>query len=86
VTVYIPAALWNYTKNTAEVELSGSTVREVMAALDTKFPGIRHRIIDEQDRIRTHIKFFVNTDACATIDCPVRASDSVTIVCALSGG
>lgn len=82
----IPAALWTYTKNVSEVELAGSSVREVMSELDRRFPGIRHRVIDESDGIRTHIKFFVNADLCKTIDMPVRAGDEVTIVCALSGG
>ena len=86
MNVVIPAALWNYTKNVSEIEMPGSSVREGMAALEKKFPGIRHRVIDEQDQIRTHIKFFVNADLAATIDTPVKGSDEVTIVCALSGG
>lgn len=86
MNVVIPAALWNYTKNVSELSLSGASVREVMVELDRKFPGIRHRVIDESDQIRTHIKFFVNAHQCQTIDTPVRGSDEVTIVCALSGG
>ena len=86
MTVIIPAALWNYTKNASEVDVPGGSVRELMGALESKFPGIRHRVIDEQDQIRTHIKFFVNANLCATIDTPVRTGDEVTIVCALSGG
>lgn len=86
MTVIIPAALWNYTKNASEVEVAGSSVREAMAEMERRFPGIRHRVIDESDQIRTHIKFFVNADLAKTIDTPVRPNDEVTIVCALSGG
>ncbi|TPW01412.1 MAG: thiamine S protein [bacterium] len=82
MTVIIPAALWNYTKNASEVEVAGSSVAE----MERRFPGIRHRVIDESDQIRTHIKFFVNADLAKTIDTPVRPNDEVTIVCALSGG
>ena len=86
MTVNIPAALWSYTKNTSEVDVSGSSLREVMAALETRFPGLRFRVIDEQDQIRTHMKLFVNTESARDLDHPVRPSDEVTIVCALSGG
>lgn len=85
-TIHIPAALWSYTKNASSVELCGASVREAMARLEEKFPGIRHRVIDEQDQIRRHIKFFVNADAIRTIDTPVANGDDITIVCALSGG
>jgi molybdopterin synthase sulfur carrier subunit len=86
VNVVIPAALWNYTKNVSEVTVAGGSVREGLQELDRRFPGLRRRIIDEQDGIRQHIKFFVNADVIKTIDHPVRESDDVTIVCALSGG
>lgn len=86
VTIIIPAALWNYTKNVSEIELGGSSVREGMAELDRRYPGIRHRVIDESDQIRTHIKFFVGPNVVRTIDSPVKQGDDVTIVCALSGG
>jgi molybdopterin synthase sulfur carrier subunit len=86
MTVIIPAALWNYTKNVSEIDVTGASVREGMVELDRRFPGIRHRVIDEQDQIRTHIKFFVGPTLCASIDTPVRGEDEVTIVCALSGG
>lgn len=86
MTVHLPAALWSYTKNASMLELGGTSVREAMAELDRRFPGIRHRVIDEQDQIRQHIKFFVNADQVRTIDTPVKERDDITIVCALSGG
>jgi molybdopterin synthase sulfur carrier subunit len=86
VNVHVPAALWSYTRNASTVELAGASVREAVAELERRFPGIRHRVIDEQDRIRQHIKFFVNADQVRTIDTPVKERDDITIVCALSGG
>jgi molybdopterin converting factor small subunit len=86
MTVHIPAALWSYTRNTAEVDVPGRSLRELLATLDQRYPGLRFRVIDEQDQIRTHIKFFVNADVAASIDQPVASGDEVTIVCALSGG
>lgn len=86
MTVIVPAALWNYTKNASEIEVEGTTVREAMAEMDRRFPGIRHRVIDESDHIRTHIKFFVGAELARTIDAAVKPGQEVTIVCALSGG
>ena len=86
MTVVVPAALWNYTKNVSEIEVGGATVREAMVEMERRFPGIRHRVIDESDHIRTHIKFFVGAELAKTIDTPVREGQEVTIVCALSGG
>jgi molybdopterin converting factor small subunit len=47
---------------------------------------MRHRIIDEQDRTRLHIRFFVNGDGVTRLDYRLQADDEVIIVAALSGG
>jgi molybdopterin converting factor small subunit len=64
----------------------GETVREVLADLDRRFPGMRFRMIDEQDRIRPHIRLFVNTTAVESLGLGVRVGDTVHLICALSGG
>jgi len=56
-----------------------------MDDLDSRFKGLRFRLIDEQDRIRTHIKLFVGGDQADTLDTPVGDAQ-VQIVAALSGG
>jgi hypothetical protein len=43
-------------------------------------------MIDEQDKIRQHIKIFVNTEQTDTINRSVAPTDTVHIICALSGG
>ena len=57
----IPTQLLSYTRNTA-LQVEGSTLAEVLAGLDRQFPGMRFRIIDEQDEIRPHIRIFVNRE------------------------
>lgn len=84
--VLIPSPLRSYTKDLSEVEGSGSTLREVLAFLDAAHPGIRFRMIDEQDRIREHIRLFVGEEMARGIDHPVREGQEVQIVCAISGG
>lgn len=84
--VRIPSPLRSYTKKQSEVQGSGSSLAEVLADLDKNYPGIRFRMIDEQGGIRQHIKFFVNNEETIKLDEPVQETDTIHIICALSGG
>jgi molybdopterin converting factor small subunit len=84
--VRIPSPLRSYTKTESEVEGSGSSLSDVLANLDKKYPGIRFRMIDEQGGIRQHIKFFINHDETNDLQVSVSETDTVHIICALSGG
>jgi molybdopterin converting factor small subunit len=83
--VLIPGPLLSYTAQ-REVEASGPTLAAVLAELDRQFPGIRFRMVDEQDRLRRHVRFFVNGDQVFELSQPLRPTDEVLIVQALSGG
>ena len=54
--------------------------------LEHQYSGIRFRMIDEQDRIRRHIRVFVNGEQARDLSQPLNGSDEVIIVQALSGG
>jgi sulfur-carrier protein len=86
VRVRIPTPLRSYTGQQAAVEAAGSTVAELLADLDRSFPGIRFRMVDEQDRIRPHMKVFVGDDAIRDLNTPVDEGQEITIMQALSGG
>ncbi len=83
--VVIPTPLRSYTGR-REVEASGETLATLLADLDRQFPGIRFRVIDEQDRMRPHVRFFVNGRAVSMLSHPLRPEDAAVIVPALSGG
>jgi sulfur-carrier protein len=85
VKVIIPSALRSYTER-SETEASGATLAAMLGDLDRQYPGIRFRMIDEQDRIRRHIRVFVNGTQARDLAQPLAASDEVIIVQALSGG
>lgn len=82
----IPSPLRSYTAERSWVEADGSTLGEVLDDLDRRFPGIRFRMIDEQQRMRRHIRFFVNGAQTFELAQPLRVSDELCIVQALSGG
>ena len=84
--VLIPSPLRSYTGELSEVQAEGATLDAVLADLDARFPGIRFRMIDEQDAIRRHMRVFVNGDAVRGLDVPLGVADEVIIVQALSGG
>ena len=84
--VLIPDPLRSYTEGLRQVEADGATLGEVLDALDERYPGIRFRMIDEQDGIRRHMRIYVNGGEVNAIGVPLRSSDEVVIVQALSGG
>jgi molybdopterin converting factor small subunit len=83
--VLIPSPLLSYTKK-PHVQANGATLADVIADLDRQFPGIRFRMVDEQDRMRPHIRFFVNQVQSFDLSETVTSDDEVQIVQALSGG
>ena len=84
--VLIPDPLRSYTNEQRQVQAGGTTLGEMLVDLDRRYPGIRFRMIDEQDAIRRHMRIFVNGDEVRVLDVPLKNSDEVFIVQALSGG
>ena len=83
--VLIPSPLLSYTR-VREVAASGTTMAELLADLDRQFPGIRHRMIDEQDHVRPHMRIFVNGEQSFDMKQLLASGDVVQIIQALSGG
>ena len=83
--VLIPSALRSYTER-AEAQAAGETLAALLGDLDRQYEGIRFRMIDEQQRIRPHIRIFVNGVQIRDLGHRLAATDEVVIVQALSGG
>ena len=86
MTVHIPSALRSYTKQKSAVAAEGQTLAEALARLDRRYPGLRFRIITEQDTIRQHIRIFVNEEQAQDLSVALQPEDQIHIICALSGG
>jgi sulfur-carrier protein len=86
VKVLLPSPLAGYTAGRREVEADGGTLAELLGDLNRRYPGIRFRIIDEQDAVRPHIRIFVNRALAASLDTTLAPADEVLVVAALSGG
>jgi len=84
--VIVPTQLRGYTGGRAEVVATGGTLAEVLADLERQFPGFRFRVVDEHDRVRRHVIFFVGAERQDALDAPLPDGADVQIVGALSGG
>ncbi len=84
--VHIPTPLYSYTGSQRVVQAEGTTVGLVLTDLDRRYPGLRFRVVNEQERIREHIHIFVNRELARSLDYPIAPSDSIHIIMAISGG
>lgn len=84
--VRVGSPLRSYTGGAAAVEAEGASVAALLADLERRYPGIRFRMIDEQDRIRRHVRLFVNTQEVTALSQAVADGDTLHLIGALSGG
>ncbi len=84
--VRIPTPLRSYPAEASVVEADGHTIGAVLEDLDRRFPGLRFRVVDEQGRLRQHMKIYLNQDVVDDLATPVACTDEVTLMQALSGG
>ena len=83
--VLIPSPLRSYTQR-SWVDGAGATLGDVLDDLDRQFPGIRFRLVNEQDRLRPHVRVFVRGTPVFDLGLMLSPDDEVLIVQALSGG
>ena len=94
VRVRIPSPLRSYTGGGDEVTVAipvlapehPPSLAAVLAALEARCRGLRFRIVDEQGRVRPHVKLFVGGVLAPDLAAPVPSGSEVMIVAALSGG
>ncbi|HVY21881.1 MAG TPA: MoaD/ThiS family protein [Steroidobacteraceae bacterium] len=84
--VRVASPLRSYTHGKAQVTANGATLHDILADLDRQFPGMRFRMIDEQNRIREHIRLAINTAMTGNLQHKVNSGDVIHLLCALSGG
>ena len=84
--VLVPHALRSYTGQRDQVDANGATLGELLVDLDRQFPGMRFRMVDEQDQIRRHVVIFVRGAKTTNLAESLDGSDEVVILQALSGG
>lgn len=89
VTVRVPTQLRTLTGGAGEVSVEGSTVGEVLKALDVAHPGFHDRLFDENGKIRRFVNVFLADEDIRFlqgVDSPVGPGQVVSIVPAVAGG
>jgi sulfur-carrier protein len=86
VAVTLPPALLRlFPEAERDLELPAATVAAVMDGPETRWPGMRDRLVDTTPRIRRHINVFVEGRR-ANLDTPLKEGAKVFIITAVSGG
>ncbi len=89
VTVRVPTQLRTLSGGASEVSVEGSTVGEVLTALDASHPGFRARLFDDDGQLRRFVNVFVADEDVRFmkgLDTKVDAGSTVSIIPAVAGG
>lgn len=89
IKIRVPTPLQKLTQNQGEVEASGKTVKEALADLEKRYPGIRERLYDDKGSLRRFINFYVNDEDIRFLQSDATAlkdGDELSIVPAIAGG
>ncbi len=89
IAVKVPTILRTYTGGAAEVSVSGATLAEAIADLDTQYPGIGARVLDDDGRLRRFVNVYVNDDDVRFLDdlqTPSPDGANMSIIPAVAGG
>jgi len=89
VTVSLPNALRARAGNRSTVVVNGSTIREIIAALDHDFPGLRFNLCYETGELRSYVNIFLDRENIRYLDgldTPVRNGAKIHILQSVAGG
>lgn len=89
IKVRIPSPLRGLTNGSSEVELAGGTISECVNELETRFPGLKQRICDDDGEIRRFVNIYVNGEDVrflSGLTTAVKTGDELSIVPAVAGG
>jgi molybdopterin converting factor small subunit len=86
VTVRLPGVLVDlFPGSPRRLEVPARTVRDMVDALNERWPGMRDRICDTSPAIRKHINIFIDGER-ARLDTPLKPGTEVFVLTAISGG
>jgi molybdopterin converting factor small subunit len=89
VSVRVPTILRPYTQGASEVSAEGTTLTEVLDSLDTSYPGIKGRVLDDSGELRRFVNVYVDDDDVRFADglqTSIKDGGQVSIIPAVAGG
>jgi len=88
-TVRIPTPLRKLTNNEEIVEVKGETIGSVLDELQSRFPGIQERLLDESGEVRRFVNVYLNEEDIRFLqnkETTVKQGDEISIIPAIAGG
>lgn len=89
VIVRIPGPLRKITEGADKVEVVADDLKGLIRELDQQYPGIKDRILDENEDLRYFVNLYLNNEDVRFLDgltTSVKSGDEVSIVPAVAGG
>ena len=89
INVRIPTILRTYTQEQSQVSADGATLTDVLDSLETSFPGIRARVVDDEGKLRRFVNIYVAEEDvrfAQGLDTPTPDGTQVSIIPAVAGG
>ena len=89
VKVRIPTPLRKLTDNEEIVEVDAKTIRDAIAELQSRYPGIKERLLDDGGSVRRFVNVYVNEEDIRFLQdqgTPLKDGDEVSIIPAIAGG
>jgi molybdopterin synthase sulfur carrier subunit len=89
VQVRIPTPLRKLTHNEELVQIQATTVGDAIVELQSRYPGIRERLLDEQGTVRRFVNVYVNEEDIRFLQnqqTPLKDGDEISIIPAIAGG
>jgi molybdopterin synthase sulfur carrier subunit len=89
VMVRIPTPLRRLTKGQDKLDVSATTISEMIEQLEASYPGFKDRLVDEGGELRYFVNIYLNGEDVRFLKglkTSTKAGDEVSIVPAVAGG
>jgi len=87
--IRIPTPLRKLTNNEELIEVNAATIGEAIAELQSRYPGIQERLVDENGEVRRFVNIYVNEEDIRFLknkQTPLKDGDEISIIPAIAGG
>ena len=88
-TFRIPGPLRNLSGGETTVNVSAADLRSAIEALDSRHPGFKARLLDDQGQPRQFVNIYLNDEDIRLgkgLESPVQETDEISIIPAVAGG
>lgn len=87
--VRIPTPLRKLTNNEELIEINAATIGDAITELQSRFPGIGERLVDDKGEVRRFVNVYVNEEDIRFLknrETPLKEGDEISIIPAIAGG